>query len=150
MWISVPPKELHLAINDTLLPNADNCGHEDEEEETVYENTNEEEGCGQDTNWIEIDDPVRITCSSEPSLPAAQLEWLVNGEVPQSETYRAVDLPVDQSPLTSVGESCQCGHVCGGREQVTVMTRHLNHSVIVRLRTYTVKICGMANNAEKL
>nr|VZI36924.1 unnamed protein product [Spirometra erinaceieuropaei] len=147
MYIPVPPKELHLAVNDTLLTNAaDNCGHE---EEAVDENTNEEEGCGQVTNWIEIDDPVRITCSSEPSLPAAQLEWLVNGEVPQFDTYRAVDLPVDQSPLRSVGDSCQCGHVCGGREQATDMTRQLNNGVIARLRTYTVKICGMANNAEK-
>nr|VZI36932.1 unnamed protein product [Spirometra erinaceieuropaei] len=148
MYIPVPPKELHLAVNDTLLTNAaDNCGHE---EEAVDENTNEEEGCGQVTNWIEIDDPVRITCSSEPSLPEAQLEWLVNGEVPQFDTYRAVDLPVYQFPLRSVGDSCQCGHVCGGREQATDMTRQLNHGVVVRLRTYTVKICGMANNSEKL
>ncbi|VDN13542.1 unnamed protein product [Dibothriocephalus latus] len=142
----MPPKELHLAVNDILLANVNSCA---QEEGAPYENSDEED-CEQAIGWIEMDDPVKVTCSSEPSLPAAQLEWLVNGEVLQPVNFWETKSTVDQSPSTRSGDQCQCGHLCGSQEEANVTTRHLNGSVIFRMRTFTVRICRMGNQDESL
>ncbi|VDM05168.1 unnamed protein product [Schistocephalus solidus] len=142
----VPPKELHLAINDTVLMNMNSCG---QEADASYENTDDED-CAEQTEWIEVGDPVRVTCNSEPSLPAAQLEWLVNGELLQPANPQEVTSPFTPSSPMSEGENCQCGHLCGGQEEASVTTGQWNRSATFRLRTYVVKICGVENHAEKL